>query len=250
VSALQSVSIGALGPSTSPTQTTTTFTDGSSNTILVGEAPRVSAALSIAPLPVLQSIAPLLTPVTGGDTLTLRLSASLVTGTTGVLPIVSAQLATDHPELVRLPSSVPLVSNTLSALSIVATFVASTVAPTADQTVSITATLGASSVSTSVLVKKPIFPLASFSIKPASVTGGGDVKAHLQWASDFSGQTLVTLSSDHPELVQLPAASTLQASQSPTQLTIHTSHPAVSTVVTITAVAGRQRISSTLTINP
>jgi hypothetical protein len=233
-----------------------TISDGTSNTISTGESIGVGAAsatLSLFPFPQLLSITAAPTTLTGGDSLLLSLTWSPPAGLIGgaAVPVAQAQLATNHPELVSIPASVALApatgAPTFSAPTTV--IVARTTPPTADQTASVTATLGTQAISASFVVRKPIPPLASFSVRP-NATSGGNVVAQFTLDPAITNTVVVTLSTDHPDIVQLPATISLGQSAVPTPFTFTTSKPASRTVVTITASARGQTLTATVTANP
>jgi hypothetical protein len=233
-----------------------TITDGTSNTISVGEsagAASASATLSLFPLPQLVAISATPTTLTGGDSLLFSLTWSPPAGIIGgtAPPVAQAQIATNHPELVSIPANVALAP----AAGIptfgppTTTIVARTTPPAADQGATVSATLGTQTVSASFVVKKAIPPLATFSIRP-NATSGGNVIAQFTLDPAITSTVVVTLSSDHPEIVQLPPTISLGPSAVPTPFTFTTSKPASHTVVTITASARGQSLTATLNANP
>ena len=255
VSAAQSVTIAAspireAAPRTGGT--TTSIADGTSNTITLAEPipdGKVSAQLSVAPLPQLQTLSATPPTVTGGDSAQLLMTWSATAiplfsvGQT-TQPTATAQLTTNHPELVTLPGGVSLSGGSPTVVRL------ATAQTTVDQTVSITATLASQSVSTSIVVKKPIPPLASLALSRGTVKGDDSVNVVFTLDPTAPTPIVVTLSTDHPEIVHLPPTVTIAASASPTSLTVTTSKPARHTTVTISASSRGQTKSVTLDAAP
>ena len=249
------------------------ITDGSSNTIVIGEsrAP-LTASLLITPtvtsnnttnpsaassttLSVGSSSPPALTitaqpsPATAGAPVSLTLNVPSVV--TPCPQAGSIALASDHPELLRLPASVPVQTasqNTAGPQTVIVN--ATTTAATADQNVTITATGFSSSASTTLLIKQTPPPIASFTLRPTTVTGGSNIIAQITLSSTAPNSVTVNLSTDHPELVTVPATVTIPRSTVPTPLTFRTSPAATQTTVTITASSGSQTTSAIVNVGP
>lgn len=235
------------------------FTDGTSNTVLIGETPHpvASATLTILPVVVLQSTGVAPSFVNGGDPITLS-----ITLTTGPIAIQSgsgsvafgsatsaiagtAKITVDQPALVQLPTTVTIPSG-----SGVVTVKGAASAVTADATVTISTTFGEKTTSTTLLVKAPVLALESFSARPTTVTGGNNLLASFKLFSSITSATVVTLSTDRPDLIQLPASVTVPVALVPTPFTFKTQAVSVQTTATITAVAGTQKVATTISIVP
>ena len=226
------------------------ISDGTSNTIVVGESPStqsVSAILSITPTPPPFTISVQPAEVIGGGTATISLTmqSNASSSTSNAITLTS-----DHPELLSLPSSIPVTFGTqLSTAPQTVTINATTNFATADQSVTITATGFSSSASTTLLIKQTP-PIASFTLRPTTVTGGSNVIAQLMLVSGAPGPVTVNLTTEHPELVTLPAVVSVARSGVPSPFTFRTLPTTAQTSVTITASAGTQRLSQTITVVP
>jgi hypothetical protein len=231
--------------------TVSSISDGTSNTILPTTS-NPSAILTLLPTVSLASVAASPSPVTGGSPIsvsltftreaTTRLATSTTTSTTTTAG--TAHLKVDQPTIVQLPSSVvvPIDAGTV-------TVAGTTTAPVADQNVVITATLF-SSVATTLTVKKPIPVIATFSLRPTTVTGGLNLIASLQLSTGITTAQVVSLSTDRTDLILLPATVTVPVSSVPTPFTFKTNHVSAQTTATVTATAGSQRIPIVVTIVP
>jgi hypothetical protein len=248
-----SVSVGGAKASTTPA-----IADGTSNTIAVGELTSVpSASLTVVPVPLLQSTTMSPTTVTAGDPIVLSLSlASSGTLSSGsgagtvlslgpALGAGSATISVDQPSIVHLPASVNVATNVLS-LAVNGT----TSPPPSDATVTIKTTFRDRTFSNVVVVKVPPPPLELFALRPTTVKGGGNVIASLKLPSTASSARVISLSTDHPELISLPATVTVPVSAVATPFTFRTQPTAAETRVTVTATVGAQQMSAALTITP
>jgi hypothetical protein len=244
----------ALGQTTN----VTFIPDGTSNTIQLGEArPAAWATLTILPAVVLQSTSVVPTIVTGGDPITLSLatnngaitiqsgSKSVTFG--GAAPVVagSATISVDQPALVQLPSSVTIPSG-----GGVITVQGTTSVPAADANVTIKTAFGATTMTSTLLIKAPVPALASFTARPTTVTGGNNLIVSFKLSPAISTATVVTLSTDRPDLIQVPSSVTVPVSAVPTPLTFKTQPVTAQSTATITATAGTQRLPLTITVVP
>jgi len=249
------VAISALARSTATTTgTTTTITDGTSNTIVASQSPPVSATLTVLPAVTLRGVAAAPSPVTGGTPVAVTLTFSsvllpvLTTTATQPAPsgtLVTVQLAVDQPTLVQLPQTVS-VPETGGVVTVNGT----TTIPTADQTVTISAAVHSTTASTTLTVKKPILALATFTLRPTTVTGGLNLLASLQLTPAMTSAQIVTLSTDRPDLIQLPPTVTVPISQVPTPFTFKTTPVTAQATATVTATSGGQHIPIAVTIVP
>lgn len=228
--------------------------DGTSNTITFGDgsvrsvsaSTSAAAILSLTPTPPAIAIAVQPTQVVGGGavaiTLIVQPSSSSSTG-----PIT---LSSNHPELMVLPTSFPPNSSTqLSSGPQTISVSAGTNFAAADQNVTITATGASSSASTTLLVKQTP-PLASFTLRPTTVTGGSNVIAQFLLVSNATGPVTVSLATDHPELIILPPTVSVPKSTVAAPFTFRTSTTNARTTVRITASAGNQTISTSVDVVP
>jgi hypothetical protein len=250
-----SVVIAASG---SQTTSLTSITDGTSNTIQLGETrPPASATLTVLPAVVLQSTSVAPATVTGGDPMTLSLTTNtgaitVLSGSKtitfgGAAPIVAgtATIAVDQPALVQLPSSVTIPSG-----GGVITVKGTTSAAAADATVTIKTVFGATTTTSTLLIKAPVSALASFTARPTTVTGGNNLIVSFTLSPAISSATVVTLSTDRPDLIQVPSSVTVPVSVVPMPLTFKTQPVTAQTTATITATAGAQRLPVTITLVP
>ena len=136
--------------------------DGTSNTIAVGEsvASGVTANLTIRPTPPPFTIAVQPAQVTGSNPVSITLT---VQPTANVYSLSnSVTLTSDHPELLPLPSSVPIAATVqISAKPQIVVVNATTNSASADQNVTITATGFSISASTTLLIKQTAVPTVS-----------------------------------------------------------------------------------------
>ena len=156
-------------------------------------------------------------------------------------------LTTDHPEILQVPPAVAVQPQTALQRIIVN---ALTNATSTDQGVTITATRGSISASTTLLIKQTPPAISSFTLRPTTVTGGFNIISQITLSSTAPPSVVVSFTTDHPELVTVPAAVTVARSAVPTPLTFRTSSTAVQTTVTITASAGAQTTSATVNVVP
>jgi hypothetical protein len=246
------VTIGAHANTT--TGTAGTIPDGASNTILFGEsAPiRASATLTLLRAVALQSVSVPVLPAAGGAPVTLGLVFNndlqqIAPGGTGFpntgIIAGTAQITVDQPALVQLPATVTIPSNANTVL-----VRGTTTPPATDQNVTITTTFGSKTISTPLLLRAPIPALATFTLRPKKVKGGSDVIAEFQLTPAMTSAQVITLTTDRPDLIQLPASVTIPVSPVPTQFTFTTQAVAHEVDATITATAGIQRIPVVLTV--
>ena len=204
------------------------------------------AILSISPTPLPLTISVQPPQVTGGSMVTFSIGIQPNSGTA----IGAVSLSSNHPELLLVPTSVAMSGgNTLSLSPTSITVNANTLFATADQTVTVTATGGSASASTPLLIKQTP-PLASFTLRGTTVTGGQNIIGQLLLVSNANAPVTVSLTTNNPQFVTVPATITIPNSPAPTPLNFRTSAPAASTNVSITASAGGQTITQTITLVP
>jgi hypothetical protein len=160
-----------------------------------------------------------------------------------------AALSTDRPDLLQLPATAPFPAIFASA-GATATVNAPTVTTAADQTVTITAQVGGGTGSTTLLVKQTPPPITSFTLRPTTVKGGGNVIAQFTTSPSLGAPVTVSLTSDHPALVSVPASLQIGPSPVPQPFTFHTAATPAGTPVTITASVGTQTLTATLNVVP
>jgi hypothetical protein len=243
------------------TTSTTSISDGTSNTIQFGESRVVSAVLSVLEQPRVQSVVVQPSAVLGGGSASIAVNFS--TSTTSISPEVfaayaaSIRLSTNHPEILQLPSSFSpgLSTTTTSGTTLTTTggFIASATAtttpPTTDQSVSLTATMIASSASTSLLIRAPVPAIATFTLRPTTATGGTNIIASLAPSTANTTSQTVQLTTDHPDIVHVPTSVVLAPGRA-LSLTFSTTAVAAQTTVTITAIAGNQRVPVSVAVVP
>ncbi len=235
-----------LANSQPPPGSTPSITDGTSNTILVGEtATGARANLTLTPIalvstiPLLQSVVAQPSRVLGGTPVTITVTLQGVASDAVGLPF-SVLLSTNQPQLLQLPAHV-----TIPAGSLTGTVSATTAAPSADQTVTITASSG-TAISTTFLLQSPP-PIATFTLRPTTLKGGLNIVAQLALSSTITRSVEVKLSTDHPELVTVPR-SVILLGATPLAFTFTTSPTKVPTKVTIKVTIGTQTLSATVTL--
>lgn len=250
------VTISARGVATG---STSSITDGTSNTIQVGSG-GVTALLSVLEPARLQSVVVQPSAVAGGTPVTIALTFS--TSQSALSPEVMSVYAgtivvsTNHPELLQQPTSFSVAPSTTSGTTLsstsgfTATATAGTTVPAADQTVSLTAFMGTASGSTSFIVRAPVPPIAAFTLRPTTtVTGGTNIIATLTLSSAVTTSQSIQLTTDHPEIVHLPS-SVIVAPGRALALTFSTSAVTTQTTVTLTAIAGNQRVPMSIVVVP
>lgn len=200
----------------------------------------VTASLSLTPS---LTISAQPSPATGGAPVAITLTVQPDPASSTPLA-----LTTDHPEVLQVPATVAVPAQTAAQQKIIVN--APTNATTADQTVAITATRGAISVSTTLLIKQTPPPISSFTLRPATVHGGANIISQLTLSSTAPSSVVVSLTTDHPELVTVPATVTIARSTIPSSLTFRTAPVTTQTTVTITASTGAQTTSVTVNVVP
>lgn len=204
------------------------------------------AILSITPTPPPLTISVQPAQAIGGSPVTL----SIVINPNSGVAIGSISLATNHPELLLVPASVSTGGgNTLSLSPAPITVNANTLFAPADQPVTVTATAGSASVSTSLIIKQTP-PIASFGLRGTTVTGGQNIIGQISLVNNATAPVAVTFTTNNPQFVTVPATITIPNSPVPTPLNFRTSTPPASTNVSITASAGGQSITQTITLVP
>jgi hypothetical protein len=97
-------------------------------------------------------------------------------------------------------------------------------------------------------------PIATFTLRPTRVSGGSNVIGSLLPATGVTSPTVVSLTTDRPDLITMPASVTIPASVVPQPFTLHTAAVTSPTVVTVKASAGTglsaQTLRSQITIIP
>ncbi|MDQ6653113.1 MAG: hypothetical protein M3Y84_10260 [Acidobacteriota bacterium] len=162
----------------------------------------------------------------------------------GSAPVV---LTTDHPEILQVPPAVAVPPQTSLQRIIVN---APTNATSTDQSVTITASRGSLSASTTLLIKQTPPPISSFTLRPTTVTGGSNIISQITLSITAPSSVVVSLTTDHPELVTVPATVTIARSATFTPLTFKTLPTTAQTTVTITASTGSQTTSATVNVVP
>jgi hypothetical protein len=96
--------------------------------------------------------------------------------------------------------------------------------------------------------------IATFTLRPTKVKGGANAIAEIQLLPSVTSPQTVALSTDRPDVIQLPSTVSVAASAVPTPFTITTHDVNQKIIVTITATAGTQSIPLSLTnfriVNP
>ena len=240
------------------TGSTSSIADGTSNTIQVGSG-GVTSSLSVLEQARLQSVVVQPSGVAGGTPVTIAVTFS--TSQSALSPEVTSVYAgtivvsTNHPELLQLPTSFSVAPSTVSTTTLsltsglTATATAATNAPAADQTVSLTALMGTTSGSTSFIVRAAVPPIAAFTLRPTTATGGTNIIASLTLSSAITTSQTIQLTTDHPEIVQ-PPSSVIVAPGRALSLTFSTRAVTTQTTVTLTAIAGTQRMPVSVVVVP
>ena len=162
---------------------------------------------------------------------------------------IALTLTTDHPELLQVPATVAGPPQTTTAPQRIIVNVPTGVT-SIDQGVTITASRGPISASTSLLIKQTPPPISSFTLRPGTVHGGSNIISQLTLSNTAPASVAVSFTTDHPELVTVPATVTLARSTIPSSLTFRTAPATVQTTVTISASVGTQTTSTTVTVVP
>jgi hypothetical protein len=208
----------------------------------------VTATLLVTPTPPPFTISVQPTQVVGGSQVAITVTMHPTSGS--ITFSSSITLTSNHPELIVLPATVPASTTSVpTAGAQTIQFNGTTLFSGSDQNVTITAAGLNSTASASLLIKQTP-PLASFTLRPTSVTGGNNVIAQFLLVNGATSPVTVNLSTDHPELVTVPTTVTIPVSPVATPFTFRTSAATVATSVTITATAGPQTIPVTLTLVP
>jgi hypothetical protein len=244
--AVQTANIGArLTPSTTTIPSTS---DGTSNTILLGEAkPEASASLSIFPLPQVQAVTVSPSTLVGGDAVnvTIALAPGLLFVTLpNPLPTVQALIKADHPEILQLPANV-----TVPAGQGVVMVSGATTAPSADQNVRIDVTLPTSTASATLSVRKPPDVMASFTARPGVAVGGNNLILQIAPGPLLTTPAVANLTTNHPDLIKLPASVTISPSKA-VPLTVATVKVTAQTTVQLIANSGKQQLMVQVTLTP
>jgi hypothetical protein len=100
-----------------------------------------------------------------------------------------------------------------------------------------------------VTVLAPRNALGGLAARPTSVTGGGSLLLTVSPSTTQTANTSVTLSSDQPKLLALPASVSIGPSRS-ASVTVATQPVTAPTPVVVTATVGTERLSLKLVVNP
>ena len=218
----------------------------------------VSAALEVLEQPRLQSVVVQPSGVVGGSPVniaaTFTTSQSALSAAAMSTYAAAVTSSTNHPELVQLPTSFSVSSTasstTLTATSgLTATGSANTNVPTTDQPVSVAVTLGSASASTSFTVRAPVPPIQRIVITPTFANNGATLTLSIVLSPAITTSQTIQLTTDHPEIITLPASVVVVPGRV-FALSFITRGATAQTAVTITAIAGTQRVQSSFTISP
>lgn len=155
---------------------------------------------------------------------TVRLNVPAPTGGANVL------LSNANPAVVTVPSLVKVPVGQYTG-----TFVATTFAVSATQSITITATRAGTSVTQSLTVTK-IVPLTGVSMNVESVAGGNPAVGTVTMAAATpAGGANVLLSSSNPSVVQVPSSVNVAAGAASANFALTTSAVSATTAVTVTA---------------
>jgi hypothetical protein len=158
-------------------------------------------------------------------------------------------LSSANTSVVSVPASVTVAAGASSA-----NFGVNTSAVTANTPVTITATFGGVSRTTTLTVTAPATTTASLSaisVSPTSVSGGTAAQGTITLTGGApSGGAVVTLSSANTSVVSVPASVTVSAGASSATFGVNTSAVTANTAVTITATFGGVSRTTTLTVTP
>jgi hypothetical protein len=153
------------------------------------------------------------------------------------------QLSSDQPDLVSFWGGGYYVPAGLTSSSLPIT-VRGVASPT---DVVITARYAGATASTTLHLLPP--SVVRVQLMPDEVVGGGTVEGSVSLNGDAPrGGAVVRLSSDHPEIVSVPAQLTINSAPPLAFFTVTTQRPAKNTLVRITAAAGGQSQSAALTV--
>ncbi|HEY3781345.1 MAG TPA: PQQ-binding-like beta-propeller repeat protein [Fimbriimonadaceae bacterium] len=174
--------------------------------------------------------------IVGGFSTSCTVSLAEAAGPQGDVVSISANPRLSFPRTVLIPAGQNSVSFTVGSGPVSST--------TTDE---ITATLGASSQSASLVLTTPLISRIAFS--PPSVTGGGQITCTISLGSavGFQGGS-ITLTVSGPASV--PATAIVSAGASSVSFQVQTSSVAASSLVTVTATLGASTKSGTFTVTP
>jgi hypothetical protein len=206
-------------------------------------------------MPILQAVTVDSTSFTGGSAVQVTLTFQPGVSTNGAFvtapdafatPLALATVTTDQPALLTVPpiGIRPGVLN--PGMRVVAGIPPGAVAVP----VTLSAQFNGVVVKTLVLLHSPVPPIGAFTLRPSSVIGGANAVLQLQLSTGIATPQSVQLSSDHPDLVAVPASVSLSPAQPARAVTLVTHAVTASTPVTITMNAGAQRQSVVLTLAP
>jgi hypothetical protein len=238
-----------------PSSASPASTDGSSNTILVPE-PSATTVLSVLEPPRVQAVTVQPSTMTGGSSVTVTVTyaptTSPLTPEMVSTYVAGTSFVNDHPETLLLPTKPAAGSITTSVASaggFTATVSAPTTIPSATQTISVMAIVLTSSRATSLVVQPPALPIAAFTLRPTTVTAGTNIVATIVLASGATTAQTVLLTTDHPEVVNVPASVVVQPGAGAT-ISLATSRVSSQTAVAITARVGTQSVPVKVQIIP
>ena len=234
-------SVRAVGSESSGGTSNAIIIAGSTSGAITAKSGAVTANLSLTPS---LTVTAQPSPATAGAPVAITLTVQ--PDPAGSAPVA---LTTDHPELLQVPPTVAVPPQTSTGLQRIIVN-APTTSTSTDQGVTITATRGSLSASTTLLIKQTPPPISSFTLRPTTVTGGFNIISQITLSSTAPSSVVVSLTTDHPELVTVPATVNIARSATFTPLTLKTSPTTVQTTVTITASTGAQTTSATVNVVP
>jgi hypothetical protein len=250
------VTISARRPAATVQSTSTASPDGSTNTIVLPEPSPATAALTVLEPPRVQAITVQPSTATGGSAVTVTVTyaptTSPLTAEMVSTYVGGTSFHTDHPETFLLPTRPPVGSITTSLVAtggFTATVSSPTAVPSAAQTISVTAVVTTSSKATTLVVQPPALPIGSFTLRPTTVTAGTNITATIVLSSATTTTQTVLLTTDHPEVVTVPASIVVQPGPGAT-ISLSTRRVSTQTAAAITARVGTQSVSVKVQIVP
>jgi len=235
-----SIVVPAGSTSASFTITTTSVTSNVTATITatLGTSTK-TAALIIQPLSLVSiSVSP--STVVGGSTTTVACAVTL----NGPAPSTGATvtLSSSNTKAATVPASVTIASGSTSA-----TFTVTPLIVASSQSVSIKATFGGGSQSTTLTVNT--LQVSSLIVSPSSVIGGTSATGTVTLNAAVKAATVVKLSTSSTSST-VPASVTVATNASSATFTVTTKAVAASTTATIKATLGSSTQQASLTIQP
>ena len=178
-------------------------------------------------------------PIIGGNTATGTVTLECAAAPGNITVTLSDTLAAT-----TVPASVVVSAGTTSK-----TFQITTVAVSANQTGTLTASAGGISKSVNLTVRR--IGLASLTLSPSTVTGGQNSTGTVTLERVAGpGNIVVTLTSSNPNVASVPSSVTVTAGTKSKTFTVTTGGVEAATTVTITATANGTTKTATLTVNP